>query len=197
MKKNTIFLVILMLSSILISAGCGKVPYGTDEDSQVIATINDYELTVRDLKNEADFKMADRYFEEDPAKAKRMLLENIIMAKILLQEAEKKSFDKDELFMKEIELYWEQALLKLLVKKRTEEMSRQIAITEDEIKQEYNRMLTEEGEERPFSEAQPEITREIYNKKMQVRFNEWLKSLRNQADVKIDEEKLNKVVITK
>jgi len=191
------FLFILILLTSLISTGCGKVPRSQDGDSRVVARINDYELTVMDLKNEADFKMGDRYFEEDPVKAKRALLENIIMAKILLQEAQKSSFDKDAIFMKEIELYWEQALLKLLMKKKTEEMSRQVAITEDEIKQEYNRMLTEEGEERPFLEAQPEITREIYNKKMQARFNEWLKSLRNQADVKIDEEMLNKVVITK
>lgn len=192
-----VLFVVFLLTSIFISAGCGKTRQTSGEDAQVVAKINDYELTVMDVKNEADFKIADRYLKEDPVRARKMLLENIIMAKILLQEAQKSSFDKDEVFMKEIELYWEQALLKLLIKKKTEELSRRIVIRDAEIQEEYDRLVAEEGENRPFSEVQPEITREIYNKKMQENFNGWLKDLRNQSSVEVNEEVLNKIVIAK
>ncbi|MBL7157404.1 MAG: SurA N-terminal domain-containing protein [Candidatus Omnitrophica bacterium] len=190
-----VLLMLFLVTTLFISAGCGKVRQGGGEDTEVVAKINNYELTVRDLMNEADFKMSEGYLKEDPFKAKRMLLESIIMAKILLQEAQKKSFDKDEIFMKEIELYWEQALLKLLLRKKTEEFSRRIVIKDEEIQAQFNRMVTEEGDQRPFSEAQTEIAREIYNKKMQENLNEWLKEIRSQADVKVNEKVLNKVIV--
>jgi len=192
-----VLLMLFLLTTLFISAGCGKARQGGGEDTEVVAKINDYELTVRDLKNEADFKMAEGSSKEDPFKAKRMLLESIIMAKVLLQEAQKKSLDKDEIFMKEIELYWEQALLRLLLRKKTEEFSRGIVIKNEEIQAQFNRMVTEEGDQRPFFEVQTEIAREIYNKKMQENLNEWLKKIRSRADVKVHEKVLNKVMIAK
>ena len=54
---------------------------------------------------------------------KKEILEQLITRNILIQEAQKENFDKDRAFLKEIESYWEQALLKLLIRKKTAEFS--------------------------------------------------------------------------
>jgi hypothetical protein len=91
----------------LAGAGCGR---GPTNGGPVIAVINDYELTAADFERER---------LSDPIKPKEELLEDIIVKKIMLQEAQKQDFDKGEAFMREIERYWEQALLKLLIEKKT------------------------------------------------------------------------------
>jgi len=105
--------ILLMISVTAMVAvaifGCGRAP--SEEEIRVVAEINDYELTIADFKEES---------LSDPLKSKEELLEDIIIKKILTQEAQKGDFDKDKAFMKEIERYWEQALLKLLIKRKTE-----------------------------------------------------------------------------
>ena len=51
------------------------------------------------------------------------MLDQLINKNILIQQSQSENFDKDEVFMKEIQRYWEQALLKLLIKKKTAEFS--------------------------------------------------------------------------
>lgn len=117
--RNLILGIAVIAVSSLILFGCGS-GVSKKEDSKIIAKINNYELTTTDFKSEIDPILAKRYIK-DPAKAKDELLDDLITKKILIQEAQKQNFDKDRVFMKEIERYWEQALLKLLIKKKSAE----------------------------------------------------------------------------
>jgi len=64
----------------------------------------------------------------------------LINKKILIQEALKLNFDKDKTFMKEIERYWEQALLKLLFKIKSDELSRTVRVDDFEVRQAFAKM---------------------------------------------------------
>ena len=88
----------------------------------IIATVNDYEITVDDLNKEAvsDMGALDRSkYSED---AKKAVLDQMITESLLIQEAQKQGFDRDRAFMKEIERYWKQALIKFLIRKKSAEL---------------------------------------------------------------------------
>ena len=94
--RNSLLIIIL---TIFILYGCGRNFSEKGEDSQVVAKINNYELSVTDFKNEIDPTLANKYLSEDSKEAKRELLDDVITKKILLQEAQRENFDKDKAFM--------------------------------------------------------------------------------------------------
>ena len=131
MRNITLLISFFMIAALALS-GCGKQPAG--KNGEIVARINNYELTVEDFKSEVDPILAKRYMTVEPDLAKKALLEDIITKKILIEAAQKENFDKDSVFMKEIERYWEQALLKLLLKKKIDELSQQGIPADDEKK---------------------------------------------------------------
>jgi len=196
-KTNKSFLAILFgLALVITFSGCSKRAPSQKEDTEVVARISNYRLTVGDFKDEAAFTFIREDLMSSPSEAKERVLENIITKKVLLQEAQKENFDKDKAFMKEIERYWEQALLKLLVKEENEKLSRDVIITQDEIKREYEEMLKEEGEGiGTLEQNAPGIKKDIYQKKIQKALNEWVENLRKKASVKVNREVLEKIDI--
>ncbi len=136
LKRSSIkFAVFLLLACFF--AGCHK---NNSVDKKVVARINDYDLTVADFRSEAVTLKDNKNLSSDPNKAKEQLLQDIIRKKLFIQEAQKLNFDKQKYFMSEIERYWEQALLKLLFIKKTEELYRSIDVSPTEIEEQYNKM---------------------------------------------------------
>lgn len=104
----------------LLCLGCSAKPAST-----IVAKVNDYEVTQEEFKRELD--LAERIHGEYPAETRRQMkaavLDNIITRQVLLEEAQKQGFDKDPAFMREVESYWRQALIKAIVKKTTAELN--------------------------------------------------------------------------
>ena len=114
MKRLKILIMLLTVACAgLYVCGCGRAKEAAG-DNRVIARINKYTMTAEDFRNSAS-----RTF----GATKEEILDELITKNVLIQEAQKENFDKDKAFMKEIERYWEQALLKLLIKKKTAEFS--------------------------------------------------------------------------
>lgn len=158
----SVFIIAFLISSL---CSCGDNPSGkSGEDTRIVAKINNYNLTVSDFEDETKFGSSGRNKEE--------LLDRLITKKILLREAQKQNFDKDRAFMEEIERYWEQALLKLLLKKKMAELSRSIAVDEG---------------------LPPEARNDIRQKKIQEALDKWVNDLKDRSDIKIYKENLEKV----
>ena len=105
--------VFALLAGMIFSLyGCGS-PGNKSGDDRAVAKINNYNMTIGDFRDSA----------RAVGGTKEYALEELITRNILIQEAQKENFDKDGAFMKEIQGYWEQALLKLLIKKKTAEFS--------------------------------------------------------------------------
>jgi len=110
------------------------------QDQRVVATINNYRMTVSDFKERVNLVLASKYLSTEPNEAKEELLDELLTKNVLLQEAQRQNLDKERPFMKEIERYWEQSLLKVLLKKKSEELSRHIYVEDSEVINEYMRM---------------------------------------------------------
>ncbi len=137
------------------------------DDNAVLAVINKYKLTAADFKSEAKDKLSGNLSGADFEKAKESLLDEIIMKRLLIQEAQKQNFDKDKAFIKEIEGYWEQALLKLLYNKKSQEILREISRQERD------------------PEVRDRLVREALNR--------WMEDLKMNADIKKYKENLRAV----
>jgi len=127
----------IVITLMLFASGCEK---RLAKDKQILAKVNNYEMTVSDFQDEARLTRSNKSLSLDEDKAKAQLLKDLINKKIIIQEALKLNFDKDKTFMQEIERYWEQALLKLLFKNKSEELSRTIRVDDSEVRQAFDKM---------------------------------------------------------
>ena len=181
----------VIIAFALFLGGCGRTPVAQQtDDKRVVAKINNYELTVSDFKNEAGVS----FFSDNPMKVKKELLDNLITKKILVQEAQRGNFDKEKAFMEEIERYWEQALLKLLIKKKTEEFYGNITVDEKEARDEYARLIKEGGGQvKPYEKMSAEINEDIRHRKIQAALDNWMMELRKKSDINVNEEVLKEI----
>lgn len=127
-------------------------------------------------------------YAED-ADGRKAFLEETINRKLMLLEAEKMGLDRDPQFLKEIEGFWQERLLKSVLNKKSREYQKEVRVTDEEVKAYFD--------QHPESfvgvtlEASSENIRQLLSRaKQQMMMEEWLKSLRDKAVVEIDYPKL-------
>ena len=175
---------------LILANGCAKKE---TEKVPILAKINNYELTVRDFQDEARLIRGSKYLSGNALKAKQDFLDELINKQILIQEAQKMNFDKDKAFMKEIERYWEQALLKLLLKKKTDELVGVIDVSPKEVQEEYKKMKDEDPAIAGLEKIAPQIREELLDRKRTQALGAWIDGLRKNATVNINERLLEQI----
>jgi hypothetical protein len=186
-RQNIIIAVGILL---IFASGCAKKEAGK---VPVLAKINNYELTVRDFQDEARLIRGSKGISTNPMKAKEDFLKELIVKQILIQEAQKMNFDKDKAFMKEIERYWEQALLKLLLKKKSEELVGVIDVSPKEVQDEYKKMKDEDPSIAGLEKIAPQIREELLDRKRTQALGAWIDGLRKNARVNVNEKILENI----
>lgn len=136
MKK--IIYIMCAVTAVMAITSCGKrAQRGQDK---IVAKVGKIAVNTEDLKSEAVYSIAARYAKKDAEQIKRDVLDEIITKDVLIQEAQAEKLDRDQAFMTEIERYWQRSLIKLLLKKKSDEISRTVDAEDKEIADEYNRM---------------------------------------------------------
>ena len=140
--KLLIILLVFIVLGFLTYRSLSVITTREDAERQVIGNINDYELTIKDFMEDSGlrYRMVRPYLSKDPVKIKEEIIDKLMTKNVLLQEAQRLSLDKEKAFMREIEAYWQQALLKMLIKNKTEEISKLVTVGEREMKNEYQLM---------------------------------------------------------
>lgn len=107
----------LLLVLALFTGGCGPQ---SATDKEVVVRINDYAVT----RGEFDGEYQDSvYGATDTPEARQKFLNALIDRKLILQYAQKEGFDKEPQFLKAIEKFWEQSLLKVALDRKTIEIT--------------------------------------------------------------------------
>lgn len=183
--------VLLIFLPLAIAGCCGPCGGKDAKKEEVIASINKYKLTASDFRDEARIVGPNLRLSSDPEKAREEVLNELITKKVMLQAAQAQNFDKDRDFMKEIERYWEQALLKLMLKKKIDEFTSRVVVTDEEAKAEYEERLKEgKRAAEPFETALPDIKRDLKDKKIRAELAAWVAVERDKARIKIYNDKL-------
>ena len=136
--KKKVFPAVLLftLAAALSLTGCS----GKKASEQIVASINDYKMTAEDFKYESkEILSTAKLFVGAPV-TKEDVLDALVTKELLLQEAQKRDLDKDINFMRTIELYWEQTLIKNLLTQKSKQIKEAIAVYEDEVRDYYNKM---------------------------------------------------------
>ena len=173
---------VVMVISCFVLAGCSA---GGGGDERVVAQVNDYKMTVEDLKYELKNVPYDDEELLETEKGRLDYIDRLLEKEILLQEAQAQGLDREKEFMKSIENYWEQALLRLLLQQKSKEISGLIHVYDNEIEEYYR----ETGEDLSRSD----VHRIIRQKKETATMDAWVQELKKRSRVNINEKILKKI----
>ncbi len=175
---------IYLIAMLALLLACSREP---PQKKDVLATVNDYKLTVGefqnlladDMKNDPELKITDQ--------TKKMFLNEAIQKEILIQEAKHLKLDQEEKFIRTIERYWESTLIRDLVEKKGQEFAQRVIVTQEEIQQRYNAMKASTPGIPPLSQMEANIEKTLKEEKKTAMFQKWVEALKDKAKIHINE----------
>lgn len=177
MKKT-----LLLFFCVALIFGCGK--QSTKE--KVAIKIGDIEVTVQEF---------EEAFKESPyaiqgVAGREAFLDRYITRKLVLSQAEKLGLDKDPEFLKSIQLFWEQSLLKRVFSEKTEDFSVKVRVGDDDIKAYYEKYKEKDFQGKELSEVYSQIKWIVMKQKQADAMEEWIESLKGKEKVILQKELL-------
>lgn len=125
-----------------------------------------------------------------PVNQKEAFLENLINRKLILQEAERLGLNQEREFLKSIERFYEQTLLKAVLDRKSNEFASRIQTNDQEIEAYYNELKDRGLVEKPLTEVYKEIKWQVIRNKQTQAFNSWIEGLREKAKIEVDKKAL-------
>lgn len=183
---NRLFYCVLIFYFILTGCSSGN----TEGDNRVVAQVNNYRMTVEDLRYELNNIAYDEKTLLETQAGRKEFVDRLLEKEILLQEAQRLGLDREKDFMKSIESYWEQALLKLLLENKSNKISGFIHVYDNEIEEYYR----DSGERLPLSRVRTDIRRAIRQKKETEAMSVWIEELKKKSYIKIKEDIVREIL---
>jgi len=179
-RKSVIPFCLFMLAGALsCHASCSK----RDKKEETAVRINAYTLTA----NEFEELFSEYKMDEDTPQNRAEFLNNLITRKLLLEEAERRGLDTQKDFLRSIENFWEQSLLKLVVDQKVQEIAGNSTATESEMEAYYQKWVQENPEtSKPLQEVRDLIEWRIRKAKEAQAMEEWTNDLIQKARIKVD-----------
>ena len=175
--------IVYLICSVLFVIGCGS------------AKTKDMPLVIDNISiSRADFDKAfkrSQYWDDnkDPDN-KQKFLRTFISKKLILREAEKLGLDKNESFLEDIQVFWEQSLLKRVLTKKTEKLINNVSVTDEESKAFFTRHKETQFKDKTFEDIKPQIVQWLIKEKQQYVLNKWITSLEEKIEIKINRSEL-------
>jgi PBP1b-binding outer membrane lipoprotein LpoB len=168
-----------VLLAALFMVGCSV----KNEQKDVLAKINDYEIKAQEF--EEAFKDSASAWQ-DNLESRKAFLESLINQKLILQEAQKTGLDKEQGFLKAIERFWEQSLLKIVLEKKTKEIANSLKTTDTEVKEAYDKLSDTEKAGKSYQDLYNQLKWQLSNGKEAKAIESWLAALRQKAAITVD-----------
>lgn len=179
MKRFYLILFILFLIS-----GC----QGKKQGSPVAIEIDKMKITAAEFEDAFNKSF---FAKASGPSARKEFLDNFIIRKLILREAEREGLDKSPKFLQDVELFWQQSLLKLMLDRKARELSINLAVDDSEVKKYYDAHRDAEFSGKTLEEAYGQIKFLILQNKGTEALSGWTDSLREKSSVKIGQELLN------
>ncbi|MCK9613898.1 MAG: SurA N-terminal domain-containing protein [Candidatus Omnitrophica bacterium] len=160
---------------ILLGASCAP-------KEEAVITIGPIKITKAEF--ERDFAKFN-WSKPDTKEARQEFLDNLINRKLILKEAEARGLDKEKSFLEGVQDFWEQSLLKSAVDKKAKELFLTIKIDDEEIGDFYN-TNKDKFSGKTLEDVYPEIRLVLFKEKQKKSVENWMESLKKQANIKIN-----------
>lgn len=175
MKKYLLFLLAL-----IFIVSCGRVA----KEKIALVKINNYEISKEEFEDE--FK-ASSFGRIGSLASRKEFLDNLINRKLILQDAQRRGLGQDKGFLKMIERFWEQSLLKLALDKKSKEIAGSALVSDKTIEEGYQKMLRDGKTDKSYDQMYQQIKWEITKLKETKAMNDWVAWLRKKAEIKIND----------
>lgn len=119
MKRRIFIYLIVIISMSLLYFGCSK----KEKPKRLVVKINDFYMTEEELRD----KMIHSPYSSEMSKNLEEFLDIAIREQVLIQEAQRQGLDKEKTFMKTIERYWAQTLIKELLDKQSSKIIQSVS----------------------------------------------------------------------
>ena len=171
---------LFLLSILILVIGCNRQP---TEEKPILVKINSYQISAEEFEEEFNQSPQGR---NDTLESRKEFMDYLINRKLILQEAQAKGMDKNRDFLKMIERFWEQSLVKLALEKKFKEIASFISVSDKVIEETYQTMFDEGKTEKSYEEMYNQIKWDIIKQKQAELMDEWISGLRKKADIKIN-----------
>ena len=179
-----------VLAAMLLGS-CTSAPADSG-DRRPVVVVNDLKLTAKDLRREIEMESPDSV--RPTPNGEPEWLARVIERELLIQEGRRMGLDREQEFMRSIERFWKEALIKQVVLRKAREISSQVQVYAPEIEERYQLWLKEQkGTPESLELKRPEIERVIRRQKEADAMEKWVAGLRERASVKIDRQALEKI----
>lgn len=162
------------------------------EDGEVLARINDFSLTYEEFKKQLAEDLAYNPESTLDEPFRKEFLERLVRKELLIQEASRLNLDRREEFIRAIERYWESTLIRDLLALKSEEIKKSTLVSDAEVRARYQDRVVQNPDTPPLEELRDEITAELAREKETRALDEWIESLKDGAEIVVDEELLHK-----
>ncbi len=115
MRRNILVILIIVVSISLLYSVSKR---NTGPGGEVLVRINNYSMTVDDLKD----KIKHSPYSSQMISDLEQFLDLAIREQVLIQEAQRQGLDREKTFMRTIERYWAQTLIKELLDKQSQKI---------------------------------------------------------------------------
>lgn len=177
MSKKTIILFTVFYA--IFIAGCAKC----SDRSPAAIRIGSISATA------ADFEEAYRnsfYAVDGSAASRREFLDSFITRKLILKEAERMGLDKDPEFLKSVEFFWQQSLVKLTLDRKIRQLCMDVKVNDREVKDFYEAHKDSEFKGKDINAVYDEVKWLVLNKKHNKVLDAWIESLKSSSKADID-----------
>ena len=170
----------LLILSVLVflAAGCGKV-----DRSPVAIEIDGIKITVDEFE---EMYRTSYYAKDNLPASRKAFLDNLLVTKLILREAERMDLDKDPVFLKEVEFFWQQSLLKLMLDVKSKEVSLDLRIDDREIRDYYELHKDTDFEGKALADVYGQIQWLLLRSKQRNTVQDWMNALEDRTEIKIN-----------
>ena len=120
----------------------------------------------------------------------QLFLDQYISRKIILREAERLGLDRDTQFLADVQQYWEQGLLKLILARKNDELSAVSEVRDQEIADYYHQNSETLFAEKSFDESRRPIQEFLGREKQKQALQAWVEELNKKAEISVDNRQL-------
>jgi len=121
---------------------------------------------------------------------RREFLDSFITRKLMLKEAEQMGLNEDPKFLQGVQLFWEQSLLKLVLTKKSYDLSKVIKVEDKEIQDFYNNLKEQNIVDKDISKMYDQIKLILLKEKQREAIQDWIDSLKRETKIIIDYESI-------
>lgn len=182
---------------LLCLSGCGQQSADATSEKPALV-INGLHLTPSELRQELETSSLTPHSVADPEvdeNAEPEWISRIIEREVLVQEAQRLGLDRQPEFLRTIERFWKEALIKSLLNHKGKEIENEVHIYDREIEDYYGRLVASQGAESvgPLEDLREELRRTVRQKKQTETMDAWISKLKEEAKISIDHEAVSQL----